>query len=199
MSDVSTPAGWQPDPFGRYSQRYWDGSNWTEFVTDTAGTQTTDAPTHSRQATAAGAPRPSALPIPGMIVVAVGGLLALLSYFSLTWFKVLGSFDLNWSDVRDSLGLSSDTPFLADQYASWGWYIGIAVLVLAAVSLAVPALRLPAAIAAAVVAAWHLWTVWDLGGNGASAQIGAWLGGIGLIACCVGVLLPRPDTEPRPT
>src|SRR6476646_4551604 len=27
-----TPAGWYPDPSGRYEMRYWDGLAWTEHV-----------------------------------------------------------------------------------------------------------------------------------------------------------------------
>jgi hypothetical protein len=36
-----TPAGWYPDPLGRYTQRYFD-EGWTEFVIDAAGNQGTD-------------------------------------------------------------------------------------------------------------------------------------------------------------
>ena len=39
MSQV--PAGWFNDPYGRYQQRYWDGSGWTEHVS-TNGQQTVD-------------------------------------------------------------------------------------------------------------------------------------------------------------
>ena len=37
------PAGWHPDPFGRFDLRYWDGARWTEHVS-TGGAQGTDAP-----------------------------------------------------------------------------------------------------------------------------------------------------------
>jgi len=40
---VTTPAGWYPDPSGRYELRYWDGGTWTEHVSR-AGQQYTDAP-----------------------------------------------------------------------------------------------------------------------------------------------------------
>lgn len=36
-----TPAGWRPDPFGRYQMRYWDGTDWTEHVA-TGGVQQKD-------------------------------------------------------------------------------------------------------------------------------------------------------------
>ncbi len=39
MSQV--PAGWFPDPYGRYQQRHWNGSNWTEHVI-TNGVQAVD-------------------------------------------------------------------------------------------------------------------------------------------------------------
>lgn len=47
MSDDPTggpagvPAGWFPDPYGRYAQRYWDGGRWTEHVA-TGGVQAVD-------------------------------------------------------------------------------------------------------------------------------------------------------------
>src|SRR6266508_5234860 len=40
MSQV-TP-GWYADPSGRYSQRYHDGSRWTEQVVDASGNRSTD-------------------------------------------------------------------------------------------------------------------------------------------------------------
>ena len=30
----STPAAWAPDPFGRHELRWWDGSQWTDQVSD---------------------------------------------------------------------------------------------------------------------------------------------------------------------
>jgi hypothetical protein len=35
------PAGWQPDPSGRFEQRYWDGASWTEHVS-TGGVASSD-------------------------------------------------------------------------------------------------------------------------------------------------------------
>jgi hypothetical protein len=39
---MSQPARWWPDPYGRFQQRYFDGSNWTAHVIDTSGAQTVD-------------------------------------------------------------------------------------------------------------------------------------------------------------
>lgn len=41
---ASSNAGWQPDPFGRFHHRYWDGSAWTSQVA-TGGRTFTDEPT----------------------------------------------------------------------------------------------------------------------------------------------------------
>ena len=38
-----TPAGWYPDPFGRYQVRYWDGDAWTANAS-TNGISAVDAP-----------------------------------------------------------------------------------------------------------------------------------------------------------
>lgn len=43
MSNTANPnPDWYPDPTGRFEQRYWDGSQWTEHVSS-AGQQRTDA------------------------------------------------------------------------------------------------------------------------------------------------------------
>lgn len=38
----ASPASWQRDPTGRYASRYWDGSRWTQYVSD--GNSTTSDP-----------------------------------------------------------------------------------------------------------------------------------------------------------
>lgn len=43
VSTPTTPAGWYPDPSGRFEMRYWDGSAWTEHVAR-GGQQFTDPP-----------------------------------------------------------------------------------------------------------------------------------------------------------
>jgi hypothetical protein len=45
MTDTpQNPAAWHPDPFGRHQMRYWDGTQWTEHVSN-QGKQSTDPPT----------------------------------------------------------------------------------------------------------------------------------------------------------
>jgi hypothetical protein len=91
MSDNS-PAGWQPDPTGRHDHRYWDGTAWTDNVSD-AGVAGTDpiaapaapvgpdatvadapgAPTPPTDATAAWSTSPTAPVPPAAQPVAGGG------------------------------------------------------------------------------------------------------------------------------
>jgi hypothetical protein len=191
MSET-TPGTWQPDPFGRFAQRYWDGASWTANVIDSAGAQSTDPPVPSAGA-AYSPPRSSAsaLPVPGLVVVGVGALLVLLSDFGLAWFS--GNRDVSFSDLREFASESSRVPFFVDQYLTWGWLLGLAAVAFAVVAMFVPTLRLPAAAAAAVMVVWHAWTVYDTGSNGFSPQIGAWMGAVGFAACVVGTLLPRPQ------
>lgn len=40
-AQAQAPPSWQPDPTGRHQFRYWDGSTWTEYVSD-SGSQSTD-------------------------------------------------------------------------------------------------------------------------------------------------------------
>lgn len=54
MSNPMTPAGWYPDPFGRFQFRYWDGSVWTQNAS-TNGATAIDAPVGAPVPIAAGA------------------------------------------------------------------------------------------------------------------------------------------------
>ena len=38
---MSAPPAWLADPTGRHQMRYWDGQQWTDYVSD-AGAQSTD-------------------------------------------------------------------------------------------------------------------------------------------------------------
>lgn len=40
---TGVPAGWLPDPAGRYERRYWSGTGWTEHVTS-GGVPAADPP-----------------------------------------------------------------------------------------------------------------------------------------------------------
>jgi hypothetical protein len=190
----TTPGSWQPDPFGRFAQRYWDGASWTENVTDASGAQTTDPPVPSATPTyAMSPPTGRTLPVPGLIVAGIGLLLVLLSDFALTWFSNRG-LDVNLSDLRDLASEADDVPFFVDQYLTWGWLLGLAVAALAVVALFVPTLRLAVVAVAVLMAVWHGWAVYDTGSDRISPEIGAWLGSVGFAACAVALLLPRPAT-----
>jgi prepilin signal peptidase PulO-like enzyme (type II secretory pathway) len=39
-----SPGYWSKDPTGRYESRYWDGTRWTEHVSDGTGATMTDPP-----------------------------------------------------------------------------------------------------------------------------------------------------------
>ena len=39
---MAAPAGWHPDPYGRFAKRYWNGERWTEHVVDGASHQQVD-------------------------------------------------------------------------------------------------------------------------------------------------------------
>jgi hypothetical protein len=186
----NTPGSWQPDPFGRFAQRYWDGANWTENVVDASGAQTTDAPVPSASSGVATMSRGSALPVPGLVVVGIGALFVLLSDFVLTWFAA--DPDATLSDLRDFASESSNVPFIVDQYLTWGWLLGLAAVAIAVVALFVPALRVVVVAAVAVMAVWHGWTAYDIGNDRISPEIGAWLGAVGFAVCAVALLLPRP-------
>ncbi|HEY2813902.1 MAG TPA: phospholipid scramblase-related protein [Acidimicrobiales bacterium] len=48
MTEVSGhPANWYPDPFGRFEMRYYDGTQWTEHVSNGGGAQQLDPPVGS--------------------------------------------------------------------------------------------------------------------------------------------------------
>ncbi|HEY9556979.1 MAG TPA: DUF2510 domain-containing protein, partial [Acidimicrobiales bacterium] len=49
---TDNPAGWQADPTGRHEHRYWDGSQWTEHVSN-GGVASTDAYEQAAEASAA--------------------------------------------------------------------------------------------------------------------------------------------------
>ncbi|MBA3605397.1 MAG: DUF2510 domain-containing protein [Actinomycetota bacterium] len=159
----SYPAGWYPDGSGRFAQRYYDGTAWTEHVLDTRGNRGTDpvglgAPTQYRRAQQgegrqfgaaqqtqgaadawaerAAAGGPFVLSV-GHVVTAIGATLVLLSLFVLDF--------LASDDQRAELGELGDassetTGFLLDSYADAGRFL--ALLIIAAAVLA--ALRLPA-------------------------------------------------------
>jgi hypothetical protein len=58
---AATGAEWRRDPYGRYEQRFWNGTDWTDHVS-TGGKQMTDAPGERAPAVAATAVDPSEQP-----------------------------------------------------------------------------------------------------------------------------------------
>jgi len=108
----TTPGSWQPDPYGRFAQRYWDGANWTENVIDASGGQTTDSPVPSAGA-AFGAAKTSgsALPVPGLVVAGIGVVLVLLSLFVLNWYDLSSEEDAEFRSQAADLTESERRAF----------------------------------------------------------------------------------------
>ena len=61
MTTPENPARWAADPLGRHEYRYWDGTQWTEHVSD-SGMVGVDPPTVVPPPTASGA---ASAPVPG--------------------------------------------------------------------------------------------------------------------------------------
>ena len=55
MTDVGQPAGWYPDPSGHSEHRYWDGTRWTDQVSDRGVTSSHEVD-------------PASLAVPGAVV-----------------------------------------------------------------------------------------------------------------------------------
>src|SRR5689334_18025612 len=113
MSETSA-GRWQPDPYGRYAQRWHDGTNWTANVTDASGAQLTDPPGYTSAppaTTAAASTGAASPPVPGLVVAGIGALLLLLSLFVLNWFdfnsSVKDELNSNASDVEAVLGVKA--------------------------------------------------------------------------------------------
>ncbi len=112
MSDTA-PGSWQPDPFGRFAQRYFDGAAWTANVIDGAGQQSTDPPVSwvpSAAATSSASSKRGPQ-TPALIVGGIGVLFTLLSLFVLNWFDFSESAkddikSTSNSTVKRELGLS---------------------------------------------------------------------------------------------
>jgi hypothetical protein len=159
-----------------------------------------------------GAPSSGAFtPTIGLIVGAVGGLLAFLSLFVLDFLKVdLGEFG---GSQGGSLGdVSGEGPVQLDLYGSLGRILGL--LVIAAAILAIlklpqipqlnniPNLPIIAAAVCGVFALWNLLAMFakpEVGGIeiDTSPAIGAWLGLIGWIGLAAGQFLSQPIGSKR--
>ena len=74
-SPTLPPPGWHPDPSGRHELRYWDGTRWSEHVSDAGQVSTDDlaapAPPTAPEATAV-APEPLADAAPDATAAAAG-------------------------------------------------------------------------------------------------------------------------------
>jgi hypothetical protein len=61
---VDSPAGWHPDPYRTHELRYFDGSSWTEHVSDQGQASTAPAAYPSAPTTSPAAPTATLTPVP---------------------------------------------------------------------------------------------------------------------------------------
>jgi molecular chaperone DnaK (HSP70) len=131
--------------------------------------------------------------VSGVVAVAVGAILI-----------VLGEFVFGWAtpESGDSItpGSIDGVPFVSQAFVSVGRYLTLAVVVLAVVAFFVPRVRWPTVGAAAVLAAWQSWVVYELSDDlsdlSISIEVGAWAGIVGLVLCAVGsALAPAAPRE----
>jgi hypothetical protein len=219
---MSTAPGWYPDPSGQAAQRYHDGTNWTEHVSDAAGNRSTaplqQAPVGGPPPAGVGGPPPAApyggapaaapfgaaassgfTPTVGFIAAAVGAVLVLLSVFALDFLTAEGDgADLGEiSDVGDFV----DLPFALDSYTSFGRILGFLVA-LAIVAVAtgmikqvadVPNLPIIVAAVGGVFGLWHLLAMFSsIEGADVSPAFGAFLGLLGYIGLAASPFLKQP-------
>lgn len=210
-------ADWFPDPSGRFAQRFFDGSGWTEHVVGASGTTVSDPLTGSfpppPPPTAAPpqppyqqAPSPTAPPASrslswvGVSIAGVGLLLAALSLYALDWAD-----GASVGDLRDGLPdtLPDGLPFadvLSLTYLRWGGLLLLLGVVVALVAVGVAisrrdgdGARLLGAVVAGTAAALHTITVVRLfRAPGVDPAIGAWVGTIGFLAVVVGLAIAAP-------
>lgn len=213
-------ADWFPDPSGRFNQRFFDGSGWTEHVVGANGSTVADPLTgafpppppltatppppppfhHASTGTAPHASGPRTTSWVGVGIAGVGLLLAALSLYALDWVD-----GTSIGDLRDGLPdtLPDGLP-LADvlslNYLRWGGLLLLlgVIAALLAVGVAVSrrdgdGARLLGAAVAGTAAALHTITVVRLfRAPGADPAVGAWLGTIGFLAVAVGLAIAAP-------
>jgi uncharacterized protein (AIM24 family) len=105
-----TEAGWQPDPLGQHEYRYWDGTEWTEHVSNSGVTSTSPL---DASVVEAGAPRGATLETtatPGGDFAGLSGELV-----DGTYIEVEGSGPQKQNDRM--LRVRIEEPFLAKQGA----------------------------------------------------------------------------------
>lgn len=206
-------AGWRPDPTGRFTKRYFDGSQWTHDVLDE-----NDVPSDDPYTASPLSPRVEARPsesgtgtkrksidwIASSItagVILACAVVVLLSVVSLAWFTAAetGSADVKLSDFKESgIGISvvSGAPFamsyddvgISQSYADVGRFVSLVAVCLAAVAAFAPwPVRFLAATLVAGCAAWHVLALDDLTRN-VSAAPGAFVGAGSLAVAAVAVV-----------
>lgn len=139
----------------------------------------------------------------GIIVVAVGAILAIVGAFALKWLGASGG-SVKLIDFTKSSGRAprlsdyKDITFMTKAWPQWGVYVALVVAILTAVGGAfVKALKPIAIIVGIAAAAWALFFAFDMvhwfkkdTGVSVSVQIGAYLTAAGFVIAGIGSLLP---------
>lgn len=196
---VANP-GWYPDGSGRFRFRYHDGIRWTEHIVDERGQRGTDpvgAGPPTAAMVAARAVAPSAgwrrdLPV---AIAALGGLLVLLSAFTLAF---LGDDGVGVSLHQLGRIDRSFTGWLLGGYAELGRFATLPVVGLAVLASTrwvgdePPLIRVAAALAGAL-GVWHLVSMFATGELDTGPAGGAFVGVVGYVALVAGPWLRLRD------
>ncbi|CAN5571119.1 hypothetical protein BH10ACT1_BH10ACT1_37660 [soil metagenome] len=187
-----TGSGWFPDPTGRFTQRWFDGADWTDQVLGANGQATGDPLVRTSNGSTEGPRSPGF----GVALSFVGLLLPGLSLVALDWAD--GGADSSFSRLRD---LSSDPPSglsfvdsLVHVYVSFGGYLLLAVVALGLILVAAGAfghgkggLRMVVALVAGFAAVVHLAVVLRVFRGLTDPAPGAWVAVPGYLLAIVGL------------
>lgn len=213
---------WHPDPTGRFAQRYHDGENWTDHVADASGAQQSDPFSQSEPHPPLATPaQPSSPPPPSeamtastftastpaasgpnsiaLVVSALGAAAVLAGMFLLPWIEFGGivsqTFDrADLAELVEFASFGGSVTAISETYFTVGWIVAIVAAAVAVAACVVRPLRIPAMVACAAGAAWHMVTLVDLTEGFEGVAIGAYAVPGGLLLCLLGAAIAAPKT-----
>ena len=140
----------------------------------------------------------------GLVVVVIGGVLAIVGLFALKWVKTPTNGSAKLKDLKNLIDFAkqngvNDVTFMSKAFPKWGAYVAVVVALLSALAAAFVRVLKPIAFVLGILAAgWCLffafdivhWMKKDAIASGASVQIGAYLAAAGFVIAAIGALLP---------